>query len=53
MQYIEEHSRVLVQLIGDLEEPWATLSSGEIARVPQVQPSGSRVDVHNDNFVSA
>lgn len=34
VQHIEQHSRVLIQLIGDLEEPWATLSSSEIARVP-------------------
>jgi len=53
MQHVEQHSRVLVQLIGDLEEPRAPLSSGEIARIPQVQPSSSGVDVHNDNFVSA
>jgi len=53
MEYIEQNCRVLVQLIGDLEEPRTTLSGGEVPGVPQVQPSSSWVDIHNDNFVGA
>lgn len=52
MQHVEQCSRTLVQLIGDLEELWATFSSGKVPRVPQVQPSGSGVNVHNYDLVS-
>ena len=53
MEYIEQNSRVLVQLIGDFKEPRTTLSGGEVPGVPQVQPSSSRVDIHNDNLIGA
>ena len=53
VEYIEQYSRILVQLIGDFEEPRTTLSGGEVPGVSQVQPSGSRIDIHNDNLISA
>lgn len=53
MQHAEQHRRVLVQLVGDLEEPRATFSGGQVPGVPQVQPSGPRIYIHNDHLVGA
>lgn len=53
MKHVEQRFRILVQLVGELEEPWATFGSGEVPSVPQVQPSSSRINVHNDHLVSA
>ena len=34
VQCAEQFFRGLVQLVGDLKEPWATFSSGKVPRVP-------------------